>query len=100
MAMIDSLMAWRNPDGDVCRVGDRGKTVVRDWPAETFNTAKAEDFEENFLYMLEDPNGGGGGTSTATLGEINSINVEPKLNKPIEEMVAGEAIAYVTGDLL
>ena len=100
MAIIDSLMAWRNPDGDVCRVGDRGKTVVRDWPAETFNTAKAEDFEENFLYMLEDPNGGGGGTSVGTLGEINSINVEPKLNKPIEEMVAGEAIAYVTGDLL
>ena len=100
MAMIDSLMAWRNPDGDVCRVGDRGKTVVRDWPAETFNTAKAEDFEENFLYMLEDPNGGGGGSGTSMVGEINNINVEPKLNKPIEEMVAGEAIAYVTGDLL
>lgn len=99
MAMIDSLMAWRNPDGDVCRVGDRGKTVVRDWPAETFNTAKAEDFEENFLYMLEDPNGGGTG-HTGMIGEISQINVEPKLNKPIEEMVAGEAIAYVTGDLL
>lgn len=100
MAMIDSLMAWRNPDGDVCRVGDRGKTVVRDWPAETFNTAKAEDFEENFLYMLEDPSGGGGTGHTGMIGEISQINVEPKLNKPIEEMVAGEAIAYVTGDLL
>ena len=100
MAIIDSLMAWRNPAGDVCRVGDTGKTVVRDWPADTFNTAKAEDFEENFLYMLEDPNGGGGTGHTGMIGEISQINVEPKLNKPIEEMVAGEAIAYVTGDLL
>lgn len=99
MAIIDSLMAWRNPDGDVCRVGDRGKTVVRDWPTETFNAATADDFEENFFYMLEAPSGGGG-TGTGMIGEINQINVEPKLNKPIEEMVAGEAIAYVTGDLL
>lgn len=100
MAIIDSLMVWRNPDGDVCRVGDRGKTVVRDWPTETFNTATAEDFEENFFYMLEDPNGGGGTGHTGMIGEISQINVEPKLNKPIEDMVAGEAIAYVTGDLL
>lgn len=100
MAIIDSLMAWRNPDGDVCRVGDRGKTVVRDWPTETFNAATADDFEENFFYMLEDPSGGGGTGHTGMIGEISQINVEPKLNKPIEEMVAGEAIAYVTGDLL
>lgn len=86
----DCLLKFKTNDGHVVRVGDIGKSVVRDLGAIT----DANDLEPNFFYARDYDE------STATLGEISNIQVEPSWSGDAETLKAGDAIAFGTLDLL
>lgn len=89
MAIVDTILFTKIGEQAV-RVGDVGKTVIRDLPSD----ATIDDLEEFYFYTTDAPANGG------YIGEINNIQVEPVLNKTPEEMEAGDAISYVAFDLL
>lgn len=89
MAIIDTILFTKIGEQAV-RVGDVGKTVIRDLPPDP----TIDDLEEFYLYTTDAP------ANEGFIGEINNIQVEPVLNKDPEEMEAGDAISYVAYDLL
>lgn len=89
MAIVDTILFTRIGEQAV-RVGDVGKTVIRDLPPDP----TIDDLEEFYFYTTDAP------ANEGFIGEINNIQVEPVLNKDPEEMEAGDAISYVAYDLL
>lgn len=89
MAIVDTILFTKIGEQAV-RVGDVGKTVIRDLPSD----ATIDDLEEFYFYTTDAP------ANEGFIGEINNIQVEPVLNKTPEEMEAGDAISYVAFDLL
>lgn len=89
MAIVDTILFTRIGEQAV-RVGDMGKTVIRDLPPDP----TIDDLEEFYFYTTDAP------ANEGYIGEINNIQVEPVLNKTPEEMEAGDAISYVAYDLL
>lgn len=89
MAIVDTILFTKIGEQAV-RVGDVGKTVIRDLPSD----ATIDDLEEFYFYTTDAP------ANEGYIGEINNIQVEPVLNKTPEEMEAGDAISYVAFDLL
>lgn len=89
MAIVDTILFTKIGEQAV-RVGDVGKTVIRDLPSD----ATIDDLEEFYFYTTDAP------ANEGFIGEINNIQVEPVLNKNPEEMEAGDAISYVAYDLL
>lgn len=89
MAIVDTILFTKIGEQAV-RVGDVGKTVIRDLPQD----ATIDDLEEFYFYTTDAP------ANEGYIGEINNIQVEPVLNKTPEEMEAGDAISYVAFDLL
>lgn len=89
MAIVDTILFTKIGEQAV-RVGDVGKTVIRDLPPD----ATIDDLEEFYFYTTDAP------ANEGYIGEINNIQVEPVLNKTPEEMEAGDAISYVAFDLL
>lgn len=89
MAIVDTILFTKIGEQAV-RVGDVGKTVIRDLPSD----ATIDDLEEFYFYTTDAP------ANEGFIGEINNIQVEPVLNKNPEEMGAGDAISYVAYDLL
>lgn len=78
--------------GEIVRVGDVGKTVVRPRPQDELNPDSYEPF---FFY------GRTVDVSTAGyIGEINDIQVEPNARPTNENVKAGQTIVYNSGDLL
>lgn len=89
MAIVDTILFTKIGEQAV-RVGDVGKTVIRDLPENpTINS-----LEEFYFYTTDAP------ANEGYIGEINNIQVEPVLNKDPEDMEAGDAISYVAYDLL
>lgn len=89
MAIVDTILFTRIGEQAV-RVGDMGKTVIRDLPPDP----TIDDLEEFYFYTTDAP------ANEGYIGEINNIQVEPVLDKTPEEMEAGDAISYVAYDLL
>ena len=89
MAIVDTILFTKIGEQAV-RVGDVGKTVIRDLP----ENPNIDDLEEFYFYTADAP------ANEGYIGEINNIQVEPVLNKTPEEMEAGDAISYVAYDLL
>lgn len=89
MAIVDTILFTKIGEQAV-RVGDVGKTVIRDLP----ENPNIDDLEEFYFYTADAP------ANEGFIGEINNIQVEPVLNKTPEEMEAGDAISYVAYDLL
>lgn len=89
MAIVDTILFTKIGEQAV-RVGDVGKTVIRDLPPD----ATIDDLEEFYFYTTDAP------ANEGYIGEINNIQVEPVLNKTPEEMEAGDAISYIAFDLL
>lgn len=89
MAIVDTILFTKIGEQAV-RVGDVGKTVIRDLPPDP----TIDDLEEFYFYTTDAP------ANEGFIGEINNIQVEPVLNKDPEEMEAGDAISYVAYDLL
>lgn len=89
MAIVDTILFTKIGEQAV-RVGDVGKTVIRDLPPD----ATVDSLEEFYFYTADAP------ANEGYIGEINNIQVEPVLNKTPEEMEAGDAISYVAYDLL
>ena len=89
MAIIDTILFTKIGDKAV-RVGDTGKTVIRDLP----ENSTIDDLEEFYFYTADAP------ANEGFIGEINNIQVEPVLNKDPDDMEAGDAISYVAYDLL
>lgn len=89
MAIVDTILFTRIGEQAV-RVGDVGKTVIRDLPPDP----TIDDLEEFYFYTTDAP------ANEGYIGEINNIQVEPVLNTTPEDMKAGDAISYVAYDLL
>lgn len=89
MAIVDTILFTRIGEQAV-RVGDTGKTVIRDLPPDP----TIDDLEEFYFYTTDAP------ANEGYIGEINNIQVEPVLNTTPEDMKAGDAISYVAYDLL
>lgn len=89
MAIVDTILFTKIGEQAV-RVGDVGKTVIRDLPPD----ATTDSLEEFYFYTTDAP------ANEGYIGEINNIQVEPVLNKNPEDMEAGDAISYVAYDLL
>lgn len=89
MAIVDTILFTKIGEQAV-RVGDVGKTVIRDLPPD----ATIDSLEEFYFYTTDAP------ANEGYIGEINNIQVEPVLNKNPEDMEAGDAISYVAYDLL
>lgn len=89
MAIVDTILFTKIGEQAV-RVGDVGKTVIRDLPP----NATIDSLEEFYFYTTDAP------ANEGYIGEINNIQVEPVLNKNPEDMEAGDAISYVAYDLL
>lgn len=89
MAIVDTILFTRIGEQAV-RVGDVGKTVIRDLPPDP----TIDDLEEFYFYTTDAP------ANEGYIGEINNIQVEPVLNTTPEDMEAGDAISYVAYDLL
>lgn len=89
MAIVDTILFTKIGEQAV-RVGDVGKTVIRDLPPDP----TIDDLEEFYFYTTDAP------ANEGYIGEINNIQVEPVLNKNPEDMEAGDAISYVAYDLL
>lgn len=89
MAIVDTILFTKIGEQAV-RVGDVGKTVIRDLPPDP----TIDDLEEFYFYTTDAP------ANEGYIGEINNIQVEPVLNKDPEDMEAGDAISYVAYDLL
>ena len=89
MAIVDTILFTKIGEQAV-RVGDVGKTVIRDLP----ENPTIDSLEEFYFYTTDAP------ANEGYIGEINNIQVEPVLNKTPEEMEAGDAISYVAYDLL
>ena len=89
MAIVDTILFTRIGEQAV-RVGDVGKTVIRDLPPDP----TIDDLEEFYFYTTDAP------ANEGFIGEINNIQVEPVLNTTPEDMEAGDAISYVAYDLL
>ena len=89
MAIVDTILFTKIGEQAV-RVGDVGKTVIRDLPPD----ATVDSLEEFYFYTADAP------ANEGYIGEINNIQVEPVLNKNPEDMEAGDAISYVAYDLL
>ena len=87
----DSLFTMKLQSGEIVRVGDVGKTVVRPHPQDN----DPDNYEPFFFY------GRTVDTSTAGyIGEINDIQVEPNARPTDENVKAGQTIVYNSGDLL
>lgn len=89
MAIVDTILFTKIGEQAV-RVGDVGKTVIRDLP----ENPTIDSLEEFYFYTTDAP------ANEGYIGEINNIQVEPVLNKRPEDMEAGDAISYVAYDLL
>lgn len=89
MAIVDTILFTKIGEQPV-RVGDVGKTVIRDLP----ENPTIDSLEEFYFYTTDAP------ANEGYIGEINNIQVEPVLNKRPEDMEAGDAISYVAYDLL
>lgn len=89
MAIVDTILFTKIGEQAV-RVGDVGKTVIRDLPPDP----TIDDLEEFYFYTTDAP------ANEGYIGEINNIQVEPVLNTTPEDMKAGDAISYVAYDLL
>lgn len=89
MAIVDTILFTKIGEQAV-RVGDVGKTVIRDLP----ENPTIDSLEEFYFYTTDAP------ANEGYIGEINNIQVEPVLNKDPEDMEAGDAISYVAYDLL
>lgn len=91
MAYIDSLFVVKTKTGEAIRVGDVGKTVVRDLPPD----ATEDTLEPYFFYSKEHK-----GVSSLSLGEVNNIQVEPSWSGNEAQLDGGDAIVYGSDDLL
>lgn len=91
MAIIDGMLVTKTSTGEAVRVGDTGKTVVRDLPPD----ASIDNIEPYFFYAKEhtgiDPN---------TLSEITNIQVEPEWTENVSQLDKGDAMIYNADDLL
>lgn len=88
----DTLLSLKLKTGEIVRVGDVGKTVVRPMPSQP---ADPDSYEPFFFYgRTVDVSQAG------YIGEINDIQVEPNARPTDENMKAGQTIVYNSGDLL
>lgn len=87
----DVLAKVKLNTGEVVRVGDVGKTVVRKMTAET----TIDNMEYNFFYSMDVEDAP---PTVAALGEISNIQVEPS-EDAVDELQAGDSVIYGTGDL-
>lgn len=87
---VDFLAKVKLPDGGVGRIGDVGKTAVRELGPD----ATEDDLEHNFFYatdVVDVPN---------AIGEISNIQVEPSFDIEHDTLNEGDSVVYSTGDLL
>ena len=87
---VDFLAKVKLTTGEVGRIGDVGKTAVKELGPD----ATEDDLEHNFFYatdVVDTPN---------TIGEISNIQVERSFDPKRDQLKAGDSVVYVTGDLL
>lgn len=88
--VVDFLAKVKLPDGGVGRIGDVGKTAVKELGPD----ATEADLEHNFFYstdVVDVPNG---------IGEIRNIQVERSFDPEHDTLNEGDSVVYSTGDLL
>lgn len=78
--------------GEVGRIGDVGKTVIRKLEPDTTE----DQMEYNFFYATDVVES----DAPASIGEISNIQVEPSFNDETDVINEGDSIVYSTGDLL
>lgn len=88
---IDLLAKVKLSTGEVGRVGDVGKTVIRELEPDTTE----DQMEYNFFYSTDVVESG-----PVSIGEISNIQVEPSFDEETGVINAGDSIIYGTGDLL
>lgn len=78
--------------GEVGRIGDVGKTVIRKLEPDTTE----DQLEYNFFYATDVVES----DEPSAIGEISNIQVEPSFNAETDTINEGDSIIYSTGDLL
>lgn len=87
---VDFLAKVKLPDGGVGRIGDVGKTAIKELGPD----ATEADLEQNFFYstdVVDVPN---------AIGEIRNIQVERSFDPEHDTLNEGDSVVYSTGDLL
>lgn len=89
---VDVLAKVKLASGEVGRIGDVGKTVIRTLtPGVT-----ADTMEVNFFYATDVKLA----PIAAGIGEIKNIQVESSFDEKNETLNEGDSVVYRTGDLL
>lgn len=86
----DAIAYFKSSNGEVARVGDVGKTVIR----QMFSTYTIDDLEVNFFYSTDVADS----PESTSVGEINNIQIEPSMPEG-RELKAGDAIIFGSEDL-
>lgn len=89
---VDILAKVKLATGEVGRIGDVGKTVIRTLTPDV----TADTMEANFFYATDVTLA----PIAASVGEIKNIQVESSFDEENETLNAGDSVIYRTGDLL
>lgn len=89
---VDVLAKVKLATGEVGRIGDVGKTVIRKLTPDV----TADNMEVNFFYATDVTLA----PIVTGIGEIKNIQVESSFDEKNEVLNEGDSVVYRTGDLL
>lgn len=89
---VDVLAKVKLATGEVGRIGDVGKTVIRKLTPDV----TADNMEANFFYATDVTLA----PIVTGIGEIKNIQVESSFDEKNEVLNEGDSVIYRTGDLL